>query len=449
MEKYRELDLFTLELGNGFCSKHSLDEILRITVSLRDEIFEQFGVVIPSISVKNNSQLKSLEYVIKLNGMVAGSFTFKKNFVLIVDTGNAKGKMEGKECEEPVFGAEALMVPVSMKEEAFKKGYTVLTSQKVIHVNLAEIIKENLSSVITTQYVSELLEDIGKENKPLYSQLFKKYENKTYQIVKDVLKNLLEEEVGIRNMLPILETIADEERGMIIPIPSIISKARCAIAQYVISPFLKNNQFDFAVVVPEFSDYLVEHEKALEEFVYDNSVRLKFINELTEINNQHSLYGIVCHSKCRRILKKYLTNFCLMPKIPVFSEIEYINAIRKLNFKSNLICEIGKDIGNPKGKQKNREELCEEIKKDVNAQNSNSGFSKEAFTKLKKNVRDVLENLQPLEQKMLVMRFGLDDGVVHSLEEIEKELDVSKEEIRRIEAKVLRMLRHPRNEDCE
>ena len=138
-----------------------------------------------------------------------------------------------------------------------------------------------------------------------------------------------------------------------------------------------------------------------------------------------------------------------MPKIPVFSEIEYINAIRKLNFKSNLICEIGKDIGNPKGKQKNREELCEEIKKDVNAQNSNSGFSKEAFTKLKKNVRDVLENLQPLEQKMLVMRFGLDDGVVHSLEEIEKELDVSKEEIRRIEAKVLRMLRHPRNDDRE
>ena len=64
MEKYRALELFTLELGNGLCSKRSLDEILKTTVILRDEIFEQFGVVIPGICVKNNSQLKSLEYEI-------------------------------------------------------------------------------------------------------------------------------------------------------------------------------------------------------------------------------------------------------------------------------------------------------------------------------------------------------------------------------------------------
>ena len=432
MEKYRALELFTLELGNGLCSKRSIDEILKTTVILRDEIFEQFGVVIPGICVKNNSQLKSLEYEIKLNGMPAGSFAFKKCFVLIVDTGNVKVKMEGKECEEPVYGAEALMIPNSKKEEAAEKGYTVLSSEKVIHVHLSEIIKDNLSSVITTQYVSELLEDIGKENKPLYSLLFKKYENKTYQIVKDILKNLLDEGVGIRNILAILETIADEEKGQNASISSILSKVRCAIAQDVISPFLKNNQFDFAVVVADFSDYLVEHEKALDEFAYDNSVRLKFIDELTEINNQHVLSGIVCHSKSRRILKKYLTNFCIMPKIPVFSETEYINAIKKLNFKTNLICEIGKDIVKTQ-KESNKDSVKE----------------KEVFAKLKKNVRDVLHNLPPREQKMLVMRFGLDDGVVHSLEEIEQELDISKEEIRRIEAKVLRMLRHPRNEDCE
>ena len=235
MEKYRALDLFTLELGNGLCSKRSLDEILKTTVILRDEIFEQFGVVIPGICVKNNYQLKSLEYVIKLNGMPAGSFTFKKSFVLIVDTGNVKVKMEGKEYEEPVYGAEALMIPNSKKEEAAKKGYTVLSSEKVIHAHLSEIIKDNLSSVITTQYVSELLEDIGKENKPLYSLLFKKYENKTYQIVKDILKNLLDEEVGIRNILAILETIADEEKGQNASVSSILSKVRCAIAQDVIS----------------------------------------------------------------------------------------------------------------------------------------------------------------------------------------------------------------------
>ena len=449
MEKYRELDLFTLELGNGFCSKRSLDETLKTVALLRDEIFEQFGVVIPSIQVKNNSQLKSLEYVIKVNGLSAGEFVFKRNSLMLVNTGNVKSEIEGKLVDEPVFGIDALMIPVSKREEAVKKGYVVLTLQRILQTHLREIIKENLSSVITTQYVTELLEDINSKNKSLYSFLFKKYESMTLQIVKDILKSLLDEEVSIRNILPILETIADAEKSSKMDTSNILRKVRSAIAPNIIAPFLKNNHLDFVLISPDFSNYLLAHESELKNFVYDSSIRAKFIDELSKVNNKTMYSGIVCHSASRKALKNYLENICLMPKVPVFSEVEFINAIKKMNFESNMICEIGKGIINQKDEQPNKETTCDENKKESNAKNNNPEFSKEAFSKLKKNVRDVLENLPPLEQKILVMRFGLDDGCTHSLEQIEEALDVSKEEIRRIEAKVLRMLRHPRNDDRE
>lgn len=56
---------------------------------------------------------------------------------------------------------------------------------------------------------------------------------------------------------------------------------------------------------------------------------------------------------------------------------------------------------------------------------------------------DVLGTLTPREEKVLRLRFGLEDGRPHTLEEVGKEFDVTRERIRQIEAKALRKLRHP------
>ena len=81
MEKYRRLDLFTLELGSDLCSEKCLDEILKIIPLVRKEIFEKYGVVIPNVRIKENKTLNPLEYVIKVNGYSAERFEFKKNSI--------------------------------------------------------------------------------------------------------------------------------------------------------------------------------------------------------------------------------------------------------------------------------------------------------------------------------------------------------------------------------
>ena len=66
-----------------------------------------------------------------------------------------------------------------------------------------------------------------------------------------------------------------------------------------------------------------------------------------------------------------------------------------------------------------------------------------AFTLLKEQLVEVLSTLTDREQKVLRLRFGLDDGRARTLEEVGKEFNVTRERIRQIEAKALRTLRHP------
>jgi RNA polymerase primary sigma factor len=66
-----------------------------------------------------------------------------------------------------------------------------------------------------------------------------------------------------------------------------------------------------------------------------------------------------------------------------------------------------------------------------------------AYTMLKEQLMDVLDTLTPREEKVLRLRFGLDDGRARTLEEVGKEFKVTRERIRQIEAKALRKLRHP------
>ena len=69
MNKYRQIDLFTLELGSALCQEASLNSILKTITSIREDIFEQYGVVIPSVRVKDNKSLSPFEYVIKISGL--------------------------------------------------------------------------------------------------------------------------------------------------------------------------------------------------------------------------------------------------------------------------------------------------------------------------------------------------------------------------------------------
>lgn len=418
MDKYRKLDLFTLELGSDLCSEKQLDKILESVHLIREEIFEQYGVVIPSVRIKDNHLLNPLEYVIKVNGFAAGSFEFKKNSILIIDTGNVKTEMKGKPAMEPVYGCPALWVTKSKESEALQNGYHSITLERIIHVHLTEKIKENLSSVITTQYVGELLDEVMKENNFLCIQLTKKYGTVFLTIIKMVFCSLLNEDVSIRNLIPILEVIANEPKVEREKIQNLVNKVRCAIVQDIIEPIAEKNKVTGLVLPQELYNYLSDHMEGNGEIIFDPVMRRWFDKEasskIEEMTNQGFSPVVFALTQCRYGIRKLFEEMGLC-KVAIISDDELLIASRKLNCTLEVFDTIGEGFVAPSD---NKE-----------------------FEKLQNEINKIISRLDPFEQKVISMRFGLDGNCSHTLDEVGQAFDIPLEKIRVIEAKALRLLR--------
>ena len=446
MDKYRKLDLFTLELGSDLCLEKCLNEILKTIPLIREEIFDKYGVVIPNVRVKGNKTLKPLEYVIKVNGYSSGRFEFRRNSFLILDTGLVKTEMSGKPAKEPVFGVPGLWITKGRKAEAEKNGYVVLSFSRIIRVHLSETVKENLSSVITTQYVGELLDEVLKENEFLCTQIIKKYGNASLTIVKMVLCSLLDEEVSIRNLIPILETISNEPKYERAKLQALVNKVRCAIIPDIIGSLGNiNNNIKALILSQKLSDHMFDNMTETGEIAFDPVTRKLFSNELSlkicEMINQGFSPVVLCVEPLRYSVEILLDSQGIS-NIHVLSDMEMTAAIRKMNTSLQVFATIGEDFELPAGCDSGasvHEKLSEatQPKKKLN----------DDFVKLQEKLNQIVGSLEPFEQKVISMRFGLGEEHSHTLEEVGLAFDIPLEKIRIIEAKALRLLRKNANSD--
>lgn len=440
MEKYRKLDLFTLELGSDLCLEKCLNEILKTITLIREGIFDKYGVVIPNVRVRDNKTLKPLEYVIKVNGYASGRFEFKKNSILILDTGFVKTEMSGKSAKEPVFGAPGLWITKGRKVEADQNGYVVLTAERMIKVHLVEKIKENLSSVITTQYVGELLDEVLKENEFLCTQIVKKYGNASLSVVKKVLCSLLDEEVSIRNLIPILETISNEPKYERAKLQALVNKVRCAIIPDVIDSLGDcNNDIKALILSQKLSQYMFDNIRENGEIAFDPAIRRLVITELfskiREMREQGFSPVVLCVESLRYSVKLLLVSEGIS-NIHVFSDMELSIAGRKLNIPLQVFATIGEDFELPTGCDSGASVHEKPSEATQPRKNSNDDF-----VKLQEKLNQIVGSLEPFEQKVISMRFGLGEEHSHTLEEVGLAFDIPLEKIRMIEAKALRLLR--------
>ena len=95
MEKYQKTYLFTLELGKSLCQEKLLQDILKSISEIIADIYEQYGLVIPNVRVKDNRNLFPFEYVIKVSEVEVSRYELKRNCILILDAGNVTQKIKG------------------------------------------------------------------------------------------------------------------------------------------------------------------------------------------------------------------------------------------------------------------------------------------------------------------------------------------------------------------
>ena len=131
----------------------------------------------------------------------------------------------------------------------------------------------------------------------------------------------------------------------------------------------------------------------------------------------------------RQAISRAIADQARTIRIPVHM-VETINKVIRVS--RQLLQELGHDPS--------PEEIAEEMSMPEDASEPSEAAS---FTLLKEQLVDVLGTLTPREEKVLKLRFGIEDGRTRTLEEVGKEFNVTRERIRQIEAKALRKLRHP------
>ncbi|XGC80368.1 flagellar biosynthesis protein FlhA [Bdellovibrio bacteriovorus] len=211
IETMLPLDMVELEVGYGLINIVESDQsgdLLERIVSIRKQFALDLGIVVPSIHIRDNLQLAPGEYRLLIKGNRVGGGLLRPESLLAMDPGNVAERIEGIPTKEPAFGLDALWISPARKEDAEIAGYTVVDLPTVMATHLTEIIRTHAHELLGRQEASTLIENFKKSHPKVVEELIP--DLLPLGSVVRVLQSLLKEQVSIRDLLTIFETLADE-----------------------------------------------------------------------------------------------------------------------------------------------------------------------------------------------------------------------------------------------
>ncbi|MHB8067001.1 MAG: flagellar biosynthesis protein FlhA [Desulfobaccales bacterium] len=210
MENLLTLDLLELEAGYGLIPlvDESQDgELLERIRALRRQFATEMGVIVPPIHIRDNLQLKPGGYIILIKGVEVARGEMMVGYLLALHPGDTLRQIEGIPTREPTFNLPALWINTSKKEEAQHLGYTVVNQASVIATHLSEVIRTHCHELLGRQDVQKLLDRVNQANPKVVEELTPTL--LSVGGIQKVLQNLVQERISIRDLLTILETLAD------------------------------------------------------------------------------------------------------------------------------------------------------------------------------------------------------------------------------------------------
>lgn len=232
------LDVLQLEVGYGLIplvDESQSGNLLERIRSIRRQMALDMGVVVPSLHLRDNLQLKPGQYTVIIKGNQAATAEILIDHLLAMDPGDVKHRIRGVETREPAFNLPALWVPAGQKEEAMLAGYTVVDPSTVIATHLTEVFRQNLSEFLGRQEVQGLLDTISKRAPKAVEDLVPDVLH--LGTVQKVLQNLVREQVSIRDLLTIVETLADYGPSLKDP-DQLTEYVRSRLGRTIVKPYM-------------------------------------------------------------------------------------------------------------------------------------------------------------------------------------------------------------------
>lgn len=205
------MDELRVELGYGLLplinGGREDDRLTGQIKALRRQLASDMGFVMPAVRILDNMQLEANVYEIKVKEVAAGRGMLYPDQVMVMDPTGGQVKLPGTHTTEPTFGLPATWVDQALRDEAGFKGYTVVDPPTVLSTHLTEILKANMSELLSYSEVQKLLGEIPKAQQKLVEDIVPS--QITITGIQRVLQALLNERISIRDLSTILEGIAE------------------------------------------------------------------------------------------------------------------------------------------------------------------------------------------------------------------------------------------------
>lgn len=209
-----QVDPMELEIGYSLIplvDQGQGGDLLDRIVMIRRQCALELGLVVPTIRIRDNIQIKPNAYIIKLKGVEIAKGELMLDHYLAMNSGTVFEEVPGIETTEPAFGLPALWIPESEREQAELNGYTVVDAVSVLATHLTEVIKSHAAEILGRQETQNLVDNLKKSNKTLVDEVIP--DLLTVGEVQKVLQNLLDERISIRDMETIFEVLSDYARA--------------------------------------------------------------------------------------------------------------------------------------------------------------------------------------------------------------------------------------------
>lgn len=205
-----QVDPIELEFGYGIiplADPNQGGDLFDRLVMIRRQIAIEFGIIVPMIRLRDNIQLNSNQYLIKIKGNNIANGAIMFDHFLAMNPGGVEGDVSGIDTVEPAFGLPAKWITAEERENAEILGFTVVDPSSVISTHLTEVIKKHAFEFIGRKEVKTLIDNVRENNQTLVDELIPNI--MSYGDIQKVFANLLKEGVSIRDLVTILETLAD------------------------------------------------------------------------------------------------------------------------------------------------------------------------------------------------------------------------------------------------
>jgi len=336
-------DTLAIEVGYGLIplvDANQDGELLERIKSIRRQVAHEMGIIVPPVHIQDNMRLKPGEYSILLKGNEIARAELMTNYYLAMNPGIVEDEIDGISTKEPTYGLPAIWIKENVKESALAKGYTVVDLATVMTTHLSEIVKRHGPEFLGRQEAQQLLDNLKESHPKVVEELVPNL-LPLGGVVK-VLQNLLKEQVPIRDLLSILEILADWA-AMTKDLDLLTEYVRHGMARTITK--LHQTPDGFIPVITLSHGLETAIAAAIQQtdrgnlFVLDPNIAQKVIKNLTQVLERSSSLNyqpvILCSAQIRFHIKKLVDQF-----IPNISVLSYDEILSNVEIQSLGILEL-------------------------------------------------------------------------------------------------------------